>query len=359
MYEQFGIEWLSPLAASAAFGIILGLAFGAAAFATKLCIRRALVGDIKSERSAALAIWATALGVALVGTQLSVLAGWIEFSEHRLHVTSVPYALIAMGGLLFGAGMVLTRGCASRLTVLSGGGNLRALFVIVIFAITAHATLKGILSPLRTALADFVFETDINVLLINSPIAVAMVVLPAVVAVVSVVVRSSATRSQILGGSVIGLLIPLGWVGTGLILQDDFDPIVFQSLSFTSPSADWLFWSIASTSTRAGFGVGLLFGVVTGSAITAVATSKFQWTSFTSPAETGRYSLGAVLMGVGGVFAGGCTVGAGLSGVASLSVTALLAQGLIVIGVKQNQSVLQSSETRPSLSAGARLVTEN
>ncbi|MFT6875968.1 MAG: putative membrane protein YedE/YeeE [Granulosicoccus sp.] len=359
MYEQLGLEWLSPLAASAALGIILGLAFGAAAFATKFCIRRALVHDDKSERSTALAIWVTALGVALLGTQLSVLAGWVEFSEHRLHITSVPYALIAIGGSLFGAGMVLSRGCASRLTVLSGGGNLRALFVVVIFAIAAHATLKGILSPLRTTLAEFVFETNINVLLINSPIAIAVVVLLTVATVVALVVRSNASRNQLLGGAVIGLLIPLGWVGTGLILQDDFDPIVFQSLSFTSPSADWLFWSIASTSTGAGFGVGLLFGVVTGSSITAVATSKFQWTSFTSPAETGRYSLGAVLMGVGGVFAGGCTVGAGLSGVASLSITALLALGFIAVGAKITHSTLQFHANRFSLSAGVRLATEN
>ena len=343
MYEQLGIEWLSPLAASAVFGIILGLVFGSAAFATKFCIRRALVGEIKSTRSNAWAIWLTALGVALVGTQLSVLAGWIEFSEHRLHVTSVPYLLISIGGLLFGAGMVLTRGCASRLTVLCGGGNLRALFVIVIFAITAHATLKGILSSLRTGLADFVFETNINNLLIDSPVAIAIVVALAVVCVVSVVVRSNASHQQLLGGAVIGILIPLGWVGTGLLLQDDFDPIVFQSLSFTSPSADWLFWSIASTSTGAGFGVGFLLGVVTGSAITAVATSKFQWQSFTSPAETGRYSLGAVLMGVGGVFAGGCTVGAGLSGIASLSITALLALGFIVLGAKLTDLILPSS----------------
>jgi uncharacterized membrane protein YedE/YeeE len=47
----------------------------------------------------------------------------------------------------------------------------------------------------------------------------------------------------------------------------------------------------------------------------------------------GRSLSGAALMGVGGVFAGGCTVGAGLSGVATLSVAALLALGSIVAGM--------------------------
>ena len=105
MYEDLGIEWLSPLEASAVFGVLVGLLFGAAAFYTKFCIRRALVDSEAVTRSNALAVWATALAVALLGTQLSVLAGWIEFSEHRLHTNSIPLALIAVGGILFGAGI--------------------------------------------------------------------------------------------------------------------------------------------------------------------------------------------------------------------------------------------------------------
>lgn len=342
MYENLGIDWLSPLEASAIFGATVGLLFGAAAFYTKFCIRRALVDSDAVTRSNALAVWSTALAVALLGTQLSVVAGWIEFSEHRLHTNNIPFALIAIGGVLFGAGMVLTRGCASRLTVLSGSGNLRALFVIIIFAITAHATLKGILSPLRTNLAELTFETNINAQFLESQTMVWSVILAFVAVVAFFVYRSSAPLLHIAGAALIGILVPAAWVGTGFVLQDDFDPIVFQSLSFTSPSSEWLFWSIASTSTGAGFGVGLLSGVVMGSAITAVAKSEFQWQSFTSPGETGRYSLGAVLMGIGGVFAGGCTVGAGLSGVASLSISAVLALLFIVIGAKVTNAMLRS-----------------
>ncbi|MFK8077716.1 MAG: YeeE/YedE family protein [Granulosicoccus sp.] len=355
MYENLGIDWLSPLQASAVFGIVVGLIFGAAAFYTKFCLRRALVDNEASTRSNALAVWATALAVALVGTQLSVLAGWIEFSDHRLHSESIPIALIAIGGILFGAGMVLTRGCASRLTVLSGSGNLRALFVIIIFAITAHATLKGVLSPLRTTLAELTVETAINTQFLESRMVVWTIVLAFVAVVFSLVRRSAAPRMHITVAVLIGLLVPAAWVGTGFVLQDDFDPIVFQSLSFTSPSSEWLFWSIASTSTGAGFGVGLLSGVVLGSAIIAIAKSEFQWQSFTSPSETGRYSLGAVLMGIGGVFAGGCTVGAGLSGVASLSISAFLSLTFIVIGAKVTHAALNASALAPKSLKVARI----
>lgn len=341
MYEDLGIDWLTPLEASAVFGGIIGLIFGAAAFYTKFCIRRALVHNEPATRLSALAVWATALAVAVLGTQLSVLAGWIEFSEHRFHTDSVPLALIAIGGALFGAGMVLTRGCASRLTVLSGSGNLRALFVIILFAITAHATLKGILSPLRTTLAELTVATTLNAQLLESQIMVWAIVLAVIASAIFLIRKSTAPAKHIAGAALIGLLVPAAWVGTGFVLQDDFDPIVFQSLSFTSPSSDWLFWSIASTSTGAGFGVGLLSGVVMGSAVTAIAKSEFQWQSFTSPRETGRYSLGAVLMGIGGVFAGGCTVGAGLSGVASLSISAALSLLSIVVGAKITNAVLR------------------
>ena len=43
--------------------------------------------------------------------------------------------------------MVLTRGCVGRLTVLGATGNLRAVTALLIFAVVAHATLKGVLSP--------------------------------------------------------------------------------------------------------------------------------------------------------------------------------------------------------------------
>lgn len=344
MYEQFGIEWLSPTAASAVLGLILGAVFGAVSFRTRFCLRRALVSTNTPDKRNALAVWLTALGVALVGTQLSVVAGWIDFSEHRFHATDLPFALVALGGILFGAGMVLTRGCASRMSTLAGSGNVRAIIVLLLFAVTAHATLKGVLSPLRTALADFTVNVSQITSWIESPVFILIAALFCAVMVAAAVINSTTSNAQLLGGALIGLLVPLGWIGTGWVLQDDFDPIVFQSLSFTSPSSDWLFWSIASTSVSAGFGVGLLFGVFSGSAATALISREFKWVSFSSPAQTGRYLSGAILMGIGGVLAGGCTVGAGLSGVSSLSISALLALGFIVLGALTTNYLLRPKE---------------
>ena len=56
-------------------------------------------------------------------------------------------------GLLFGIGIILARGCSSRMLVLAANGNLRALLTGLIFSVTAQVSLNGPLSPVRAWLA--------------------------------------------------------------------------------------------------------------------------------------------------------------------------------------------------------------
>jgi uncharacterized membrane protein YedE/YeeE len=331
MFETLGFETLTAPQAALIFGGLLGLAFGALAEVTRFCFRRALVGE-PAERRPALGIWLAALAAALIGTQGAVAAGLISFADHRFLAADLPFAAILAGGLLFGAGMVLTRGCASRLTVLSASGNLRAVFVLLVFAVTAHATLKGVLAPLRTALGSVTLPLGEAVSLAALPGGALLWTALLAATALLVALRSGARPLHLALAVLLGLLVPAGWVGTGLVLQDEFDPIAVESLSFTAPFADTLFWTIASTSISAGFGTGLVGGTLLGALLSALAGRRFQWQSFESPRQTGRYAAGAVMMGVGGVLAGGCTVGAGLSGVPTLSLAALLALGAIAAG---------------------------
>lgn len=331
MFETLGFENLSPVMASFYFALIIGALFGVAAQITKFCFRRAIAGDPEERRPAA-GVWLAALASAILGTQFIVQAGWVSFDEHRFMASELPVIAIVIGGLLFGGGMVLTRGCVSRLTVLLGSGNLRALSVLIIFAIVAHATLKGVFAPIRTSLGSLTVSMGDTVSLANllgGPIFWAAII---ALAAVGFALRSGARKTHLLIAGLLGLLAPLGWLGTGFILYDDFDPIALQSLSFTSPSADLVFWGVASTSIPAGFGVGLILGVIGGALVSSLIRREFEWQSFENPAQTGRYSLGAVMMGIGGVLAGGCTVGAGLSGVPTLSFAAILALGSIALG---------------------------
>ena len=323
MFEELGFEELTPITASVVLGLVLGCAYGALAQRSALCLRRGLVGRW-SDCLPALGAWAMALACAIAGTRLAVATDLISFEAHRFLASDVPVASALLGGALFGAGMVLTGGCVSRLTVLLGTGNLRALFVLLVFAVTAHAVMKGALAPVREALgAATIHGGDATALTVLPGGEVWPLVLAAAAATLAFF--SGARISHLAMAGAIGLLVPLGWIGTGFLLLDDFDPIPVQSMGFTGPMADTLFWTVAATSIPAGFGTGLAAGVLVGSLVAALAAGEFRWQSLEGPRQTGRYLAGAVMMGVGGVLAGGCTVGAGLSGVSTASFAALLA----------------------------------
>ena len=332
MYESLGFEGLTPLAASVALGLVLGGAYGALAQRSAFCLRRSLVGPWSACRPA-LGVWVMALAIAIAGTRLAVVSGLVSFEAHRFLAPDLPVASALLGGALFGAGMVLAGGCASRLTVLAGAGNLRALLVLIVFAVTALATMRGVLAPLREGLGGAT---------VHGATAAAITALPGgelwplvlAIAAALFALRSGARLSHLAMAGGIGLLVPLGWVGTGFLLLDDFDPIPLQSLSFTGPTADTLFWTVAATAIPAGFGTGLVAGVLAGSLGAALAAGEFRWESLESPRQTGRYLAGGVMMGAGGVLAGGCTVGAGLSGVSTASLAALLALAAMAASVR-------------------------
>lgn len=340
MFEYLGFENFTAPQVAVGLALVLGAAFGLLAERTKFCFRRGLVGD---DRRQAMGVWLTALAVAVLGTQAGVLSGLITFDEHRFMAGDLPVLAIILGGLMFGAGMVLTRGCASRLTVLSATGNLRAAFVLMVFAITAHATLKGVLAPVRTTLGAFTVPLGDTLSLASLPGGAVLWSLVIALAALAFAARSGNRATTLIMAALLGALVPAGWIGTGFVLYDDFDPVALQSLSFTAPFADTLFWSIASTSIPANFGVGLIGGVLVGALVSSLLFGSFQWQSFHAPAETGRYAGGSVLMGVGGVLAGGCTVGAGLAGVPTLSIAALLAILSIAGGALLTNAALKPS----------------
>jgi uncharacterized membrane protein YedE/YeeE len=79
-------------------------------------------------------------------------------------------------------------------------------------------------------------------------------------------------------------------------------------------------------------GIVSVVGVVAGSALQSLASRSFRWEGFGGTEDTVNHLIGAVLMGIGGVTAMGCTVGQGLSGVSTLSVTSFIALVAILAG---------------------------
>jgi uncharacterized membrane protein YedE/YeeE len=325
------LEYISSdLNVQVLFGLALGVIFGIAAQISRFCLRRSVAAEEGADR-AGLAVWLLAFATAIIGVQVAQGAGYAALGDHRFLSSDIPAAGIVLGGLLFGVGMVLTRGCVTRLTVLLATGNLRALTVLVIFAITAHAMMKGVLAPLRTSLGAVTLELPFASLaaIPGASIAALLFLLGGVVWLAR---RARPSALDLSMGVVIGLVVAAGWVGTSTLLMDEFDPAPIQSLAFTLPWTESLFWLIASTAIPAGFGPGLVGGVLVGAFLSALARGEVALVSFSDAQQTVRYGAGGLLMGVGGVLAGGCTIGAGLSGGAMLSVAALLALGAIISG---------------------------
>ena len=120
-------------------------------------------------------------------------------------------------------------------------------------------------------------------------------------------------------------MIALAWMTTFRIGSQSFDIVPVQSLSFTGPSADVLMLVLSPPGQPWDFDIGLVPGVVLGSFIAALWGRELKLEGFKDGHSMRRYIAGAVCMGFGGMLAGGCAVGAGISGAAIFALTAWLA----------------------------------
>jgi uncharacterized membrane protein YedE/YeeE len=72
--------------------------------------------------------------------------------------------------------------------------------------------------------------------------------------------------------------------------------------------------------------------MIVGAAVQSRVSGQFRWEGFRDAGDTGAHIVGATLMGIGGVTALGCTIGQGLSGLSTLSLTSFVALAAIIAG---------------------------
>ncbi len=133
---------------------LAGLVFGFFAERTGYCLRGGIVDALYGGAAPRLRAWLLSVVVAMVGTQGLVLAGVVDLSGTIYVSGAFQFGGVLLGGLMFGAGMVLSGGCISRLLVLSGTGNLRAITVLAFTGIIAYAALRGLFALPRIAWQD-------------------------------------------------------------------------------------------------------------------------------------------------------------------------------------------------------------
>lgn len=310
-------------------GLVLGLTFGFFAQRSKFCLRAAVIEFWHGQFGEKLPVWLMAFSSAVVAVQLLILLGWLDVSNARQLANTGSLSGALVGGLVFGVGMVLTRGCASRLLVLSATGNLRALLSGLIFAVAAQASLAGALSPLRLSISGWwTVDGGASRDLLASTGAGHWggLVFGGVwlIAGVYFAVRNRWSPVKWITAVVTGLTVALAWWFSYRVASSSFEVVNVQGLTFSGPSAEWLMRVLESPAPAIGFDFGLMPGVFLGSFIGALMGREWKLEGFKDGHSMRRYIVGAVLMGFGAMLAGGCAVGAGITGGSIFAVTAWL-----------------------------------
>ena len=314
----------------AAGGAAIGLGFGFLAQRSRFCLRAAVIEFWHRRFGEKLSVWLLAFSAAVIAVQLLVLAGWLDTNGARQIAARGSLSGALIGGLVFGAGMVLTRGCASRLLVLSANGNLRALLSGLIFAVTAQSALSGALSPLRSEISSWWMveggpSRDLLARLGMGHEAGLLFGLVWLAAALYFIWRSPVrTFWMWVGGIGTGLMVAGAWGFSQWVARESFDPVQIQGLTFSGPSAEWLMRVLQWPAPPIGFEFGLMPGVFLGSFVGAVIGGDWKLEGFKDGYSMRRYIVGAVFMGFGSMLAGGCAVGAGVTGGAIFALTAWL-----------------------------------
>ncbi|QLQ31329.1 MAG: YeeE/YedE family protein [Candidatus Thiothrix singaporensis] len=354
-------EGFSTRAIAAMIGLAVGLSFGIFAQQSRFCLRAACVEFWRGQAGKKFAIWLLAFGAAMIGAQYFIEIGAIDTGKIRQlnNVGSMSGAII--GGLLFGSGMVLAGGCASRLLVLSATGNMRTMVAGLVVTVVAQASLRGGLSPLREEISSW-WLVDANSrsfapwLPQHGGLILGVVIL---VFALWFARRHELSKWWGVAAIITGLTVALGWLLTSWHAANSFDIVPIKSVSFTGPSADTLMGLINQPKLPLNFDVGLVPGVFLGSLLAALVTREFKWQRFTEDSGFTRFFIGAAFMGFGGMLAGGCAVGAGVTGGSILVITAWVALFCMWLGAGVTDWLVdrKADEAKAAIEA-ARLAAE-
>ena len=340
--------------------IILAMAvvFGLAAQFSRFCLVGALAEIQRNRQWQRLGVYVAAMGFAVLATMLAQAITGVDLNQTKPPYRTPDFAWgrYLLGGFLFGVGMVLARGCPVRSLVKVTQGNLQALLAIGVMAITAYAMTRTelyatVFAPwvqhLSVSLTQFgIAHQDLGSLFgIADDDRIIALVLGAVLLLLALRWLPFTThRLEWLGALLIGSVIGLAFAVTGGNLgqaaqsasemaNDPQQGLGTQSFTFSAPLGDVVYFLQHPThNADLTFGVLAVGGLLLGSLVSVALRREWRWVVPRGGREWGRTIIGATLVGVGSVLAMGCTVGHGLSGIATLAVGSMLALAAIVVG---------------------------
>lgn len=332
-------------------GLLCGLLAGGAARFGRLCTMSAVEDALVARDLRGIKAWSLALALSIAATQALILLGLVDVSTSIYGAANLHILGLLLGGLAFGLGMALVGTCSFGLLVRAGSGDLRAIVSAALLGITAMAVTAGPLSKLREPLLQFgmVSFASLGGPSLTAWLAAALgpaaasgaaLVLALVVALWLVLDARMRKRPRLLLGAVgISLAVAMGWLLTGRAV-DALELDRPESLSFVAPVGRALLQLMMEPFRNVGFGVMAAAGVVLASLGVALARREFRWEAFDDALEMRRHFVGAVLMGIGGVLALGCTIGQGFTAASTLSVSAPIFIAATLLGAKAGLAYL-------------------
>lgn len=348
--------WFLPVA-----GALVGIVIGAIARRNHFCTMAALERHWYANDSRGLRTWVLAAASAIMVTQTMSLGGVVDLDASFYLTDRFGLTGAVIGGLAFGFGMALVGTCGFGALVRLGGGSLRSLVVLIALGLSALAAQRGLIAQGRIHLVDnlaidlgFAGDQSLGSLAsaalgVDARALVAVAVVASLLAWVFADKRYRRQYGSIAAGAAIGCAVAVGWLVTYAAAQASFEPVQLEAASFVVPVGDTIVQLIALTGVLPDYGVGLVLGVVIGAAAVAWNKRDIRWEACDDARELGRHLLGAFLMGTGGVFALGCTIGQGVSAASVLALSAPVAMLSIAAGARLGLAYLLEGSVTAAL----------
>lgn len=326
------LDILGEANVDALIGLMGGIALGLAARLGRFCTLGAIEDALYGADTRRLRMWGIAIGVAILGTHIALSLDAFD-SAQTAYLDRVWNPLgTVVGGLMFGYGMALCGNCGYGALARLGGGDLRSFVIILVMGLSAYFVMSGPLAHARVWL--FPVETgaaspqSITYLLSSIGISPLVTGVAVGLGLLGLAVAQSDMRpsaDQIFWGSVVGLAIVSGWMGTYWVATTGFEAEPIETHTFAAPIGDTIFYTMTASGNDLSFSVGSVLGVVIGAALGSYSKGHFRWEACEDPRELKRQILGAAIMGPGAILAVGCSVGQGISAFSVLAYSAPLA----------------------------------
>lgn len=326
------LETIGEANTAALIGLLGGIALGLAARIGRFCTLGAIEDALYGADDRRLRMWAIAIGVAVICTHVAIGLNTFDSTEAAYLDRVWNPAGTIIGGLLFGYGMALSGNCGYGALARLGGGDLRSFVIVLVMGLSAYIVMSGPLANARVWLfpVEAGASTPQGLTHLLETLGVAPMITGLAVGCAFLVIALSKaemrrSKLQIFWGTVVGLAIVSGWVGTYWVANVGFEAEPIETHAFAAPIGDTIYYGMTASGNALSFSVGSVLGVVIGAALGSYSKGHFRWEACEDPRELRRQILGAAIMGPGAILAVGCSVGQGISAFSVLAYSAPVA----------------------------------